>query len=86
MDRRTVTKTLGGAIPVEQRVVFDRNRITGGGVTAGIDFGLTVLAMLAGEKAAMRNQLFCEYDPQPPFQAGSPKTAPKDVVDGILQR
>jgi cyclohexyl-isocyanide hydratase len=74
-----------GATPVEQRVVFDRNRVTGGGVTAGIDFGLAILARLAGEKAAMRNQLFCEYDPQPPFHAGSPKTAPPDVVAGVLQ-
>ena len=44
-----------------------------------------VLAKLAGEKAAMRNQLFCEYDPQPPFHAGSPKTAPPEVVASVLE-
>lgn len=54
------------------RVVIDRNRITGGGVTAGIDFGLTIVAMLAGEELAKSIQLTLEYDPQPPFDAGNP--------------
>jgi cyclohexyl-isocyanide hydratase len=64
-----------GAEPVEARVVVDRNRITGGGVTAGIDFGLVLLAKLRGDEAAKLTQLAMEYDPEPPFQSGSPKTA-----------
>jgi cyclohexyl-isocyanide hydratase len=64
-----------GAKPVDARVVVDRNRITGGGVTAGIDFGLVLLAKLRGEEAAKLTQLAMEYDPQPPFLSGSPKTA-----------
>ncbi len=58
-----------------ERVVVDRNRITGGGVTAGIDFGLTLAAALAGEEEARRIQLHLEYNPQPPFDAGSPESA-----------
>jgi len=64
-----------GATPVDERVVIDRNRITGGGVTAGIDFALTVVAALCGEEAAKRIQLALEYDPQPPFDCGSPEKA-----------
>lgn len=64
-----------GAIPVAERVVRDRNRFSGGGVTAGIDFGLTLLAELAGEDVAQSVQLGLEYDPQPPFQSGSPEKA-----------
>lgn len=64
-----------GATPVDERVVIDRNRITGGGVTAGIDFALTVVAALSGEEAAKRIQLALEYDPQPPFDCGSPGKA-----------
>ena len=64
-----------GAIPVAERVVRDRNRISGGGVTAGIDFGLTLLAELAGDEVAQSVQLGLEYDPQPPFQSGSPEKA-----------
>lgn len=64
-----------GAEPVAQRVVRDRNRISGGGVTAGIDFGLTVAAELAGEEAAKLIQLTLEYDPQPPYDCGSPEKA-----------
>ena len=60
---------------IEERVVIDRNRITGGGVTAGIDFGLFVVAKLFGEGAAKETQLMLEYNPAPPFNAGSPKTA-----------
>ena len=69
-----------GAIPVAERVVRDGNLITGGGVTAGIDFALTVIAEVAGPEVAQRLQLGFEYDPQPPFDAGSPETAPKDIV------
>ena len=69
-----------GAEPVKRRVVVDRNRISGGGVTAGIDFGLTVLAKLRGEDVAKAVQLAMEYDPEPPFDAGSPETAGEEVV------
>jgi cyclohexyl-isocyanide hydratase len=64
-----------GVDVVKARVVIDRNRMTGGGVTAGIDFGLTLLAQLRGEDAAKLSQLAMEYDPAPPFDAGSPEAA-----------
>ena len=73
-----------GAEPVEQRVVVDRNRITGGGVTAGIDFGLVLLARLRGDEAAKLTQLAMEYDPEPPFRSGSPKTAEPATVKQAL--
>jgi cyclohexyl-isocyanide hydratase len=60
-----------GATPVSERVVVDRNRITGAGVTAGLDFGLTMAARLRGDDYARMLQLMFEYDPQPPFNAGS---------------
>jgi len=75
-----------GAIPVAQRVVRDRNRISGGGVTAGIDFGLTVAAELAGEEVAKSIQLVLEYDPQPPFDSGSPEKAGVERVARIRER
>lgn len=77
--------SLFGAIPVEARVVTDRNRITGGGVTAGIDFALTLVAKLLDEKAARWIQLNIEYDPQPPFDSGSPLTARPALVDEMRQ-
>jgi len=64
-----------GAEPVAARIVRDRNRLSGGGVTAGIDFGLALAAELAGEEAAKLIQLALEYDPQPPFDFGSPEKA-----------
>lgn len=70
-----VLKALG-AIPTKRRIVVDRNRITGGGVTAGIDFGLQVAALLRNETYAKAIQLYLEYDPAPPFDAGSPEKAP----------
>ena len=73
-----------GAIPTAGRVVRDRNRFTGGGVTAGIDFGLTLAAELWGETTAMAIQLGLEYAPAPPFAAGTPDTAPPEVVQ-LLQ-
>jgi cyclohexyl-isocyanide hydratase len=73
-----------GAEPIEARVVVDRNRITGGGVTAGIDFGLVLLAKLRGDEAAKWTQLAMEYDPEPPFQSGSPKTADPAIVEQAL--
>jgi cyclohexyl-isocyanide hydratase len=64
----------------EERVVVDRNRITGGGVTAGIDFGLVLLARLRGEAVARTTQLLMEYDPAPPFDAGSPRKAGPEIT------
>jgi cyclohexyl-isocyanide hydratase len=72
-----------GAIPVAERVVRDGNVISGGGVTAGIDFGLTVLAEIAGRELAELVQLRIEYNPQPPFTAGSPERAPPAVLDRL---
>ena len=75
---------LFGAEPVAERVVRDRNRLTGGGVTAGIDFGLTLLAELFDEDIARIVQLGMEYDPQPPFDAGSPARAGDALVARTL--
>jgi putative intracellular protease/amidase len=71
---------LFGAIPVAERVVRDGNLITGGGVTAGIDFALTVMAEIAGAEAAQLVQLGLEYAPAPPFDAGTPGTAPPEIL------
>lgn len=70
-----------GAEPVAERVVKDRNRITGAGVTSGIDFALTIVAEIRGPETAKEIQLGIEYDPAPPFAAGSPKVAAADVVE-----
>jgi cyclohexyl-isocyanide hydratase len=75
-----------GAIPTRARVVRDGNLITGGGVTAGIDFGLTVAAELAGPEEAQAIQLELEYAPTPPFDAGHPDVAPRAVVELVKQR
>ena len=69
-----------GATATRQRVVVDRNRVTGGGVTAGIDFGLTLLAELRGEQVAKVTQLMMEYDPEPPFQTGTPEAAGPELT------
>jgi cyclohexyl-isocyanide hydratase len=69
-----------GAHHVPGRVVVDRNRITGGGVTAGIDFGLRLAAELAGERVARAIQLGLEYDPAPPFASGHPSVAEPALV------
>jgi cyclohexyl-isocyanide hydratase len=69
-----------GAVPANERVCIDRNRVTGGGVTAGIDFALTLVSDLIDRKAAEMIQLRLEYNPAPPFNAGSPDTAPADVL------
>jgi cyclohexyl-isocyanide hydratase len=74
-----------GAEAVDARVVRDRNRITGAGVTAGIDFGLAVAAELFGASVARRIQLAIEYDPAPPFDSGSPRTAPAAVRDAVAR-
>lgn len=70
-----------GAIPVNERVVFDRNRVTGGGVTAGIDFALALTAALRGDDHAKLVQLSLEYDPAPPFDAGSPERVGPAVLE-----
>jgi cyclohexyl-isocyanide hydratase len=67
-----------------ERVVIDRNRITGGGVTAGIDFALTIAAMLCGEDTAKFIELMLEYNPAPPFGVGSPAKADSQVVQSVL--
>lgn len=72
-----------GIEPNHERVAVDRNRISGGGVTAGIDFGLTVLATLKGQDAAELTQLAMKYDPKPPFNAGHPHTARAEIVEMI---
>jgi cyclohexyl-isocyanide hydratase len=69
-----------GAEVVAGRVVEDRNRITAGGITSGIDFGLRVGARLFGEDNARLVELILEYDPQPPFGTGNPEKAPPSVV------
>jgi cyclohexyl-isocyanide hydratase len=75
-----------GATPTRTRVCIDRNRVTGGGVTAGIDFALTLVSMLIDQPTAQAIQLRLEYNPAPPFNAGSPDTAPAEVVAMIKQR
>ncbi|HTA12811.1 MAG TPA: DJ-1/PfpI family protein [Solirubrobacteraceae bacterium] len=70
-----------GAEPVSERVVFDGKLVTAAGVSAGIDMALTFVARIAGDTLAQAIQLGIEYDPQPPFDAGSPRTAPAQVVE-----
>jgi cyclohexyl-isocyanide hydratase len=73
---------LFGATPVDERVVRDRNRITGGGVTAGIDFALTIAAEVCGSEVAQQIALMMEYEPKAPFR-GHPRTAPPGIVDEV---
>ena len=75
-----------GAIASNERVCIDRNRITGGGVTAGIDFALTLVSHLVDRKTAEAIQLRLEYNPAPPFNSGSPDTAPADVLALMNER
>ncbi len=77
---------LFGAEPVSARHVIDRNRATGGGVTAGIDFALALMAEIAGEDHARAVQLALEYDPMPPFDSGSPAKAGPALVEVYQQR
>ncbi|MGN6182568.1 MAG: DJ-1/PfpI family protein [Thermoanaerobaculia bacterium] len=72
-----------GAWPKKERVVMSGNRITGGGVTAGIDIALRIAEQTHGRAVAEAVQLAIEYTPQPPFDAGSPETAPKEIVDAV---
>jgi cyclohexyl-isocyanide hydratase len=69
-----------GAVPTNTRVCVDRNRITGGGVTAGIDFALTLVSIMVDRPTAEAIQLRLEYNPAPPFNSGSPVTAPPEVL------
>jgi transcriptional regulator GlxA family with amidase domain len=73
-----------GALPVARRVVEQGKIVTAAGVSAGIDMALTVAARIAGPQVAQAIQLGIEYDPQPPFDAGSPEKAPQEVVDAVL--
>jgi cyclohexyl-isocyanide hydratase len=72
-----------GAVPVSERVVIDRDRATGAGVTSGIDFALTLAACLFGEERAKRAQLAMEYDPKPPFAGGTPASAGPQLVESL---
>jgi cyclohexyl-isocyanide hydratase len=72
-----------GVMPVKERVVTDRNRMTGAGVTSGIDFALTLAASLFGEERAKRTLLAMEYDPKPPFAGGTPESADPQLVESI---
>ena len=74
-----------GVEVVPQRIVSDRNRLTGAGVTSGIDFGFTLVSLLWGEDMAKVTQLMMEYSPQPPFNAGTPETAEKTIVDSLTK-
>jgi transcriptional regulator GlxA family with amidase domain len=75
-----------GAEPTEQRVVFADRIVTGAGVSAGIDMALELLARLSGPLQAQATQLVIEYDPQPPFDSGSPSKAPQAVLDLVAAR
>jgi transcriptional regulator GlxA family with amidase domain len=72
-----------GAEPVEERVVFDGKLVTAAGVSAGIDMALALAAKIAGEQVAQAIQLGIEYDPLPPFDAGSPHKAPAAIVEAV---
>src|SRR5262245_27220121 len=75
-----------GAIAVRERVVVDGNIVTGAGVASGIDFALTLAAILEGETVAREIQLQIEYDPAPPFNSGSPRTASAETVEALRGR
>ncbi|SAI59844.1 AraC family transcriptional regulator [Bordetella ansorpii] len=77
---------LFGVEIVPDRVVVDGDRITGAGVTSGLDFAFTVLAALRGEPAAQALQLMLEYDPAPPFQSGHPRVADPALVEQVRQK
>jgi transcriptional regulator GlxA family with amidase domain len=75
-----------GAIPVTERVVTDGKYVTAAGVSAGIDMGLTLAGRVAGDEVAQAIQLMIEYDPQPPYDAGSPDRAPAQIVASLRAR
>lgn len=74
------------AVPVDERVVVDRNRVTGGGVTAGLDMALTLSAILRGDEFARTQELLFEYAPTPPFACGTPELAGESLTAQVLQR
>ncbi len=84
----TALEELGrlGAEPTPERVVFDGKLVTAAGVSAGIDMALALAAKIAGEQVAQAIQLGIEYDPQPPFDAGSPRKAPTAIVEAVRAR
>jgi transcriptional regulator GlxA family with amidase domain len=75
-----------GAIPVTERVVFDGKYVTAAGVSSGIDMGLALAGRIAGDNVAQAIQLAIEYDPQPPYDAGSPTRAPAGIVTAMRDR
>ena len=75
-----------GATPVSERVVFDGKYVTAAGVSSGIDMGLTLAGRIAGDDVAQAIQLMIEYDPQPPYDAGSPDRAPYEIVRSLRGR
>jgi cyclohexyl-isocyanide hydratase len=75
-----------GATPTKTRVCVDRNRVTGGGVTAGIDFALTLVSIMVNRQTAEAIQLGLEYNPAPPFNSGSPDTAPPEILALMKER
>ncbi|MGH3149583.1 MAG: DJ-1/PfpI family protein [Streptosporangiaceae bacterium] len=75
-----------GALPVSERVVFDGKYVTAAGVSSGIDMALALAGRIAGDETAQAIQLGIEYDPQPPYDAGSPDKAPAEIVHGLQSR
>jgi putative intracellular protease/amidase len=75
-----------GATPVTDRVVFDGKYVTAAGVSSGIDMGLTLAGRIAGDQVAQAIQLMIEYDPQPPYDAGSPDRAPAEITNRLRAR
>jgi len=75
-----------GADPVQERVVFDGHIVTAAGVSAGIDMALALAERIAGRDVAQAIQLGIEYDPQPPLNAGSPQSAPPEIVAALRAR
>jgi transcriptional regulator GlxA family with amidase domain len=75
-----------GVDAVPERVVFDGKHVTAAGVSAGIDMALALAARIAGDQVAQAIQLGIEYDPQPPFEAGSPERAPVEIVEALRAR
>jgi putative intracellular protease/amidase len=75
-----------GAVPVSERVVFDGKYVTAAGVSAGIDMALALAGRIAGDRTAQAIQLGIEYDPQPPYDAGSPDRAPAEITNAMRAR
>lgn len=75
-----------GAIPSDERVVVDGKLVSAGGVTSGIDGSLIIVSLLRGESVAQELQLYMAYDPHPPFQAGSPASAPASILSAVTRR